>query len=45
MKNIPLVKFRTLRNMLEVTVLTRETFAEQITSDPIEKSAKQMMMF
>ncbi len=45
LKKIPLVKFRTLRSLLEVTVLTRETFEEQIASDPVEKSTKQMMMF
>lgn len=45
LKKIPLVKFRTLRSLLEVTVLTRETFEEQIASDPVEKSSKQMMMF
>lgn len=45
LKKIPLVKFRTLRNLLEVTVLTRETLEEQIISDPVEKSTNQMMMF
>jgi len=45
LKKIPLIKFRTLRSLLEVTVLTRETFEEQIASDPVEKSTKQMMMF
>jgi hypothetical protein len=45
LKKHRLVKYRTLRNLLEVTVLTRETFEEQIASDPVEKSTKQMMMF
>jgi hypothetical protein len=40
-----LVKYRLLRAMLEVPVLTRETFEEQIASDPLEKSKSQMMMF
>lgn len=40
-----LVKFRTLRDLLEIKMLTRETFEEQISSDPLEKSSGQMMMF
>jgi hypothetical protein len=34
-----------LRALVEVPVLTRETFEEQIASDPLEKSILQMMMF
>lgn len=45
LKNYRLVKYRLLRSLLEVTVLTRETFEEQIASDPVEKSTSQMMMF
>lgn len=45
LKNYRLVKYRLLRTMLEVPVLTRETFEEQIASDPLEKSKSQMMMF
>ena len=45
LKNYRLVKYRLLRAMLEVPVLTRETFEEQIVSDPLEKSKSQMMMF
>ncbi|MCC6259705.1 MAG: hypothetical protein IT311_02485 [Anaerolineales bacterium] len=44
-KNYQLVKYRLLRALSEVPVLTRETFAEQIAGDPIEESKKQMMMF
>jgi len=40
-----LVKYRLLRSLLEVPILTRETFEEQIASDPVEKSNGQMMMF
>lgn len=40
-----LVKYRLLRALLEVPVLTRETFAEQTASDPLERSKSQMMMF
>lgn len=45
MKNYRLVKYRLLRSLFEVPVLTRETFEEQIASDPLEKSKSQMMMF
>jgi hypothetical protein len=45
LKNYRLVKYRLLRALLEVPVLTRETFEEQIASDPLEKSKSQMIMF
>ena len=45
LKKYRLVKYRLLRSLLEVTVLTRETFEEQIANDPVEKSTGQMMMF
>jgi hypothetical protein len=45
MKKYKLIKYRLIRSLLEVSVLTRETFEEQIASDPVEKSTKQMMMF
>lgn len=45
LKMYRLVKYRLLRALLEVPVLTRETFEEQITGDPLEKSKSQMMMF
>ncbi|NJN79888.1 MAG: hypothetical protein HC797_05110 [Anaerolineales bacterium] len=45
LKKHRLVKYRLLRSLLEVTMLTRETFKEQIASDPVEKSTRQMMMF
>ncbi|MDP2778026.1 MAG: hypothetical protein Q8O48_10325 [Anaerolineales bacterium] len=45
LKKYPLVKYRLLRNLLEVQMLTRETFEEQIASDPVEASTRQMMMF
>lgn len=44
-KNYQVVKYRLLRALAEVPVLTRETFEEQIASDPLEKSKSQMMMF
>jgi hypothetical protein len=45
LKNYRLVKYRLLRTLFEVPVLTRETFEEQISSDPLEKSTTQMIMF
>lgn len=45
LKKHPLVKYRTLRGMLELPVLSRETFDEQVASDPVEKAVWQMMMF
>ncbi len=45
MKKYRIVKYRLLRTLAEVPVLTRETFEEQVASDPLEKSKAQMMMF
>jgi hypothetical protein len=45
LKDYRVVKYRLLRTLTEVPVLTRETFEEQIASDPLEKSKAQMMMF
>ncbi len=45
LKNYRMMKYRLLRAMLEVPMLTRETFEEQIASDPLEKSKSQMIMF
>ena len=40
-----LVKYRLLRALSDVPILTRETFEEQIASDPVEQSKGQMIMF
>ena len=45
MKPYRLVKYRALRAMAELPILTRETFEEQIASDPVEQAQGQMMMF
>ena len=45
LKNYQLVKYRLLRALTEVPILTRETFEEQIASDPVEQIQGQMMMF
>jgi hypothetical protein len=39
------VKFRLLRALGNIPILTRQTWQEQIVSDPIEQSPEQMMMF
>ena len=45
LKKHPLVKYRTIRSLLELPMLTPETFEKQIASDPVEKAVWQMMMF
>jgi hypothetical protein len=45
LKNYRLVKYRLLRTLFEIPVLTRESFEEQVSSDPLEKSTAQMIMF
>jgi hypothetical protein len=45
MKSFQVVKYRLLRTLIELPVLTRETFEEQVAGDPLEKSKSQMMMF
>ena len=45
LKKYRLVKYRLLRTLFEIPVLTRESFEEQISSDPLEKSTSQMIMF
>jgi len=45
MKNYKVVKYRLLRTLIELPVLTRESFEEQVAGDPLEKSKSQMMMF
>jgi len=40
-----IVKFRLVRALAEIPVLNRQTFEEQLISDPIEQTQGQMMMF
>ena len=40
-----LVKFRLLRSLADIPVLNRQTFEEQIISDPVEQAQGQLMMF
>ncbi|MGE5375637.1 MAG: hypothetical protein ACM3XO_11330, partial [Bacteroidota bacterium] len=45
LKEVRVMKYRLLRTLLEVPVLTRESFGKQIASDPLEKSKLQMILF
>jgi len=45
MKAYRVVKYRLMRTLVELPMLTRETFEEQIAGDPLERSKAQMMMF
>ena len=45
LKTVQVVKYRLLRTLVELPVLTRETFEEQVAGDPLEKSKSQMIMF
>lgn len=45
LKNYRLVKYRFLRTLVERPVLTRESFEQQLASDPLERSKSQIMMF
>ena len=40
-----IVKFRLLRALAEIPVLNRQTFEEQLISDPVEQTKGQLMMF
>jgi hypothetical protein len=44
-KAYQVVKYRLLRTLIELPVLTRETFEQQVAGDPLEKSKPQMIMF
>lgn len=45
MRSFRILKYRLVRNLLQLPILTRETFLEQIASDPVEQTKGQMMMF
>jgi hypothetical protein len=40
-----ILKFRLLRSLADIPVLNRQTFEEQLVSDPVEQTQGQMMMF
>jgi hypothetical protein len=43
--NWRILKFRLLRALADIPVLNRQTFEEQVASDPVEGAPGQMMMF
>jgi hypothetical protein len=45
LKDYRVVKYRFLRTLVERPTLTRETFEQQLASDPLERSKTQIMMF
>ncbi len=45
MRPMRLLKFRLLRSLADIPVLNRQTFEEQINSDPVEQAQGQLMMF
>ena len=45
LKTVQVVKYRLLRTLTELPVLTREVFEEQVAGDPLEKSKMQITMF
>jgi hypothetical protein len=45
MKTTRVVKYRLWRALSELPLLTRDTFEEQLSSDPVRKAEGQMMMF
>ena len=45
LRAVQVVKYRLLRTLVELPVLTRETFEEQVAGDPLERSKLQITMF
>jgi hypothetical protein len=45
MKTYRVIKYRLWRTLSELPILTRETFDEQLSSDPVHKAEGQLMMF
>ncbi len=45
MRSYRVVKFRLWRSLSELPILTRETFEEQLSTDPVRKAEGQMLMF
>jgi hypothetical protein len=45
LKGYRLSRFRLWRSLVEVKILTRATFEEQLSGDPVERAPGQMMMF
>ncbi|MFZ5881784.1 MAG: hypothetical protein ACOY0R_20650 [Chloroflexota bacterium] len=45
MRGWRMLKFRLLRSLADIPVLTRQSFEEQLASDPVEQAEGQLMMF
>ena len=45
LEDYKLTRFRLWRSLADVKMLTRETFEEQLASDPVDRAQGQMMMF
>lgn len=45
LKDCRVAKYRLWRALAEASILTRETFEEQLSSDPIERARGQMILF
>lgn len=45
LKAYKVLKYRLVRDLAQLPILTRETFEEQIVSDPLEQAKGQLMMF
>jgi hypothetical protein len=45
MRGWRMLKFRLLRTLADIPVLTRQTFDEQLASDPVKQAEGQLMMF
>ncbi len=45
MKGYRVIKYRLWRALSELPILTRETFEEQLSTDPVRKAEGQLMMF
>lgn len=45
MEDYRVVKYRLWRALSDVSILTRETFEEQLSTDPVRQAEGQMMMF
>ena len=45
MRGWRMLKFRLLRALAEIPVLTPQTFEEQLAGDPVKQAEGQLMMF
>jgi hypothetical protein len=45
LRGVQVVKYRLVRLLVDLPVLTRQAFEDQVAGDPLERSRSQMMMF